>query len=263
MSTSPQRLVDRILSREWFYEFPLPGGQSTRSYLPASVRSIHPCRETMLFAYLNPRIDEWQNLTCLDLACHEGYFALKLALKGCRNVVGMDARREHLASADLIRQMYGLKNLSFVQGDVQQLQSSPPCVFDVVLMFGILYHVPDLIGALRNARAVTGGVCLIETQIAPELPGYTEWGSSEWTRKIHGCLALVDEADDIAAGNLEAGVSSMSMVPSLNALLYLLGRVGFEKFTMLDPGPDAHEQHRRGQRVMLAAYPRLSSAFLQ
>ena len=258
MSTSRHRLEDQILSRQWFYEFELPGGQTTRSYLPESARSIHGCREKMLFDYLAPRIDDWQKLSCLDLACHEGYFALKLALKGCRNVVGVDVRREHIDSAELIRRIYGLKNLKYVEGDVQQLQTSSLGVFDVVLLFGILYHVHDLVRTLQNARAVTGGVCLIETQIAPELSGHTEWGAKEWTKTIHGCLALVDEGDDIAARNMEAGVSTISMVPSLNGLLYLLGRVGFEKFEILEPGPDAHDQHRRGQRVMVAAFPRRS-----
>jgi len=258
MNTSRHRLEDQILSRQWFYEFELPGGQTTRSYLPESARSIHGCREKMLFDYLAPRIDNWQSLSCLDLACHEGYFALKLALKGCLNVVGIDVRREHIESAELICRIYGLKNLKFVEGDVQQPQTSLG-VFDVVLLFGILYHVHDLVRTLQNARAVTGGVCLIETQIAPELSGHTEWGAKEWTKKIHGCLALVDEAGDIAAQNMEAGVSSISMVPSLNGLLYLLGRVGFPRFAILEPGPDAHDQHRRGQRVMVAAFPRRSS----
>jgi hypothetical protein len=262
MILSQQQLEEQILSREWFYEFPLPGGKSTHSYLPEFARSIHSSRERVLFDYLAPWVDgRWNDLACLDLACHEGYFALKLALKGCRKVVGLDARLEHLENAALIQQAYGLENLKFVQGDVQDFNTSNLGIFDVVLLFGILYHVRDLIGTLRNARAVTGGVCLIETQIAPELPGRVEWGSREWTREIRGCLALIDESDDLEKGTMEAGLSSVSLVPSLNGLLFLLGFAGFERVEVLTPGPGAHEQHRRGERVMVAAFSGLPAVY--
>jgi 2-polyprenyl-3-methyl-5-hydroxy-6-metoxy-1,4-benzoquinol methylase len=38
----------------------------------------------MIFDYLERRVgDRWAGLRCLDLGCHEGYFALQLALRGC------------------------------------------------------------------------------------------------------------------------------------------------------------------------------------
>jgi ubiquinone/menaquinone biosynthesis C-methylase UbiE len=243
-----------ILAREWFYEFPLPGGQTTRSYLPEFARPIHASRESMLFDYLVPWVQgRWSEMTCLDLACHEGYFAFKLALHGCRSVVGVDVRREHLDNAALIQRVYELENLKFVQGDIEKLDPALG-VFDIVLVFGILYHVRDLIATLRNARAMTNGVCLIETQVAPELEGSLEWGSREWTREIRGCLALVDESEDRGKGTRESGMTSVSFVPSLKALLFLLGHAGFERVEILQPGPGAHEQHRRGKRVMVAAF---------
>jgi len=247
---------DRILSREWFYEFPLPSGRSTRSYLPEFARPIHTGRESMLFNFLDSwAAGRWAELTCLDLACHEGYFAFKLALQGCRNVVGVDVRRKHLDSAALIQQVHKLENLKFVQGDIEKRDASLG-VFEIVLVFGILYHVHDLIGTLRNARDMTRGVCLIETQIAPELTGGSlEWGAREWTREIRGCLALIDETDDLAKGSKETGVTSFSAVPSLKSLFFLLGRSGFGRVEIITPGPHSHEQHQRSRRVMLAAFP--------
>jgi len=243
-----------ILAREWFYEFPLPSGQTTRSYLPEFARSIHTSRESMLFEFLTPSVqNRWAEHSCLDLACHEGYFAVKLAQHGCRNVIGVDVRREHLEHAALIQQVYKLENLKFVEGDIENLDSALG-VFDIVLVFGILYHVRDLIATLRNVRAMTNGVCLIETQVAPELDGSLEWGAREWTRDIRGCLALVDETEDRGKGSPESGMTSVSLVPSLKGLLFLLGHAGFEKVEILHPGPSAHEQHLRGQRVMVAAY---------
>jgi len=254
-SADAQHQEELVLSREWFYEFPLPSGATTRSYLPEFARPIHASREAMLFEYLIPRVKHrWAELTCLDLACHEGYFALKLALRGCRQVIGVDIRREHLDRAAEMKHIHALRNLEFVQGDVEILDAGLGR-FHVVLVFGLLYHVRDLLATLRNARAMTKGVCIIETQLAPELEGSVEWGAQEWTREIRGCLALVDETEDRGKGSGESSMTSVSFVPSLKALLFLLGHAGFEKFEILQPGPGVHEQHRRGSRVMVAATP--------
>ena len=97
-------LKPKILSREWFYEFQLPSGRKTKSYLPEEIQVIHRTRERMIFQYLEQRArTRWGELRCLDLGCHEGYFALQLALRGCREVLGIDARKEHVENATLIR----------------------------------------------------------------------------------------------------------------------------------------------------------------
>jgi tRNA (mo5U34)-methyltransferase len=166
-----QAIEAKIFEREWFYEFQLPNGKKTKSYLPSEIQVIHQTRERMIFDYLESQIQgRWGELRCLDLACHEGYFALQFALHGCREVLGIDAREEHVTNAALIRDLHGLKNLTFKCGNVLELAGTGLGGFDVVLMLGLLYHVPDIIGVLRAARALTKGVCLIETQLAPELP---------------------------------------------------------------------------------------------
>ena len=92
-------------------------------------------------------------------------------------------------------------------------------------------------------------------KVAPELEGILEWGSREWSREIRGCLAIIDETEDRGKGSQESGMTSVSFVPSLKGLLFLLGHAGFERAEVLQPGPDAHEQHLRGRRVMIAAFP--------
>ncbi len=255
MSSPQQQPENRILSRSWFYEFPLPDGTLTQSYLPESVRAVHTGREKMLFEFLDPIFGGmWRDLTAIDLGCHEGYFAFRLAQKGCRSVIGVDAQPEHLEHAEWIRQTHSLDNLSFVHGDVQNQELFKAGPFDIVLLFGILYHVPNIVGALRQARAATRTVCLIETQISPELYGDLDWGASHWKKEIRGCIALVEEAGDVDERNREAGLSGVSMVPSLRALFFLLGLVGFERVELLHAGPDSYEQHRRGKRVIVAAF---------
>jgi hypothetical protein len=66
-------------------------------------------------------------------------------------------------------------------------------------------------------------------------------------------LAIVDETQEIAAGNREAGLGSICLVPSLQALMYLLPQLGFAEVEVLKPPADSYEQLARGMRVMIAA----------
>jgi SAM-dependent methyltransferase len=168
-------------------------------------------------------------------------------------VLGIDARAEHVEHAGWIGRAFGLSALSFQRGDLLALDPAALGAFDVVLLFGVLYHLPDPVGALRSARELTRGVCLIETQVAPEAEGVIEWGSVEFEMPVRGCLAIVDESGELARGNREASVSEFSLVPSLEGLLFLLRAAGFARSKVLDPPPGAYEQHARGRRVMVAA----------
>jgi ubiquinone/menaquinone biosynthesis C-methylase UbiE len=252
-----EALEEKILGREWFYEFRLPGGKMTKCYLPDEVKSIHRTREKVILDYLGRRVgSRWKELRCLDIACHEGFFALMLAKKGCREVVGVDARPEHVESANLMRDLYGLKNVTFQQGDLFELNTAELGKFDIVLLFGVLYHVPDIMGALRIARVLTKELCVIETQIAPEMAAELEWGTKDNFKRIEGCLAIVDESGELLSGNMEAAITSVSLVPSRKALLFLLRQIGFSTVEILPAFPFVYEQLTRGRRLMIAANTR-------
>ncbi len=51
--------------------------------------------------------------------------------------------------------------------------------FDVVLYFGVLYHMADPLGALRRLRQVTGELAVIETS-AVHIPGYEDFSLTEF-----------------------------------------------------------------------------------
>lgn len=250
-------LEEKILARQWFYRFRLPSGRVTETYLPEDVLKIHDTRERMLMQALEAEFGHgWGDLKCADLACHEGFFSHKLALKGCKEVVGVDARGEHVEHANLIREVFGHENLSFSVGDIQKMDAEGLGRFDVTLLFGVLYHLENVVGALRLARAITKRVCLIETQVAPNLSGVTDWGSYKFNKSIVGCLAIVDESGELAADNKEANTTAITLFPSLPGLLWLLKAVGFKDAEIIPPPADAYEQLASGKRVIVAAYNR-------
>jgi hypothetical protein len=248
-------IEEEILSRRWFYRFRLPSGRTTESYLTEEVLGIHDTRKEMLLQAMEAEFGQsWADVSCLDLACHEGYFAQTLAERGCKEVLGIDARPEHVAHANLMRKAFGHDNLRFAQGDIQRLTASEIGRFDTTLLFGILYHLENVVGVLRLAQAVTARICLIETQIAPNLSGVTDWGSYRSIKEIVGCLAIVDETTELAGDNKEASLTPISLFPSLPGLLWLLKAVGFRSSRVITPPADAYEQLASGKRVVVAAY---------
>ncbi len=246
---------ERILSKKWFYHFELPDGRITETYIPEDVHTLHEARREMIDGYLTNRYaDSWRGRTCLDLACHEGYFASHLARKGFGSVLGIDVRNENIERARMIREAYGLTNLEFAEQDVFGPEVARYATFDVVLMLGLLYHVENPVGLLRIARAHTSDVCIIETQVAPNLSGVTDWGSYRFIKPIVGSFAIVDEASEVAGDNREANSVTVSLFPSLEGLEFLMRAVGFSATQILAPPPDQNEQLSAGKRVVIVGH---------
>jgi len=239
----------------WFYRFEFGPGLQTTPAIPRSVVDIFDTRLRMVMnavdAHFGRRLGE---IECLDIGCHEGFYSLAMARRGVRGVVGVDARRENLDRARFVASALGVGNLVYREGRVETLAADQARTFDLTLFLGLLYHVEDPMRCLRQVAAVTGELCVLETQVVDEVEGFAEWGSREWTRPYQGIVALIDEAGEFDAGNRETGVSPMATCPSPKALLFMLKQAGFRRVEMLTPPEGAYEQHARGKRVVCAAW---------
>jgi ubiquinone/menaquinone biosynthesis C-methylase UbiE len=239
----------------WFYRFEFGDGIETTPAIPASVVDIFDTRLRMLSTAVDAHFgSRLRDIECLDIGCHEGFYSLAMARRGVRSVVAVDARPENLTRARFVSQAMGVANIVYRQGRVETLASDQARTFELTLFLGLLYHVEDPMRCLRQVAAVTGELCVIETQVVNEVEGYAEWGSREWTRPYQGILAVIDETGEFDAGNRETGVSPMATCPSPKALLFMLKQAGFRRAEILKPPPDAYEQHARGQRVVCAAW---------
>jgi len=245
-------LIEQAHAREWFYSYDLPDGSTTPTYHGADIKVIHDTRWQMLQSCLDDRLGKaLQGLTALDLASHQGWFAVKMAQAGFASVSGIDARESHVSDSQLIADIYDLDQLSFSQGDIHALDAGQLGQFDVVLMLGLLYHLENPIGALRTCRELCSNLCIIETQIVPGISGYVDYGSYQYVRPLKGSFGIIDETDDTHGP--EASITGICLVPSLDALLWTLRKVGFSDVAVLEPPEDAYEQLRYHKRVMVAA----------
>ena len=250
---SEMALLERVRARQWFYEFELPDGTRTKSALPPGVEQIHATRLALLEQALERAFGKGgAGLTALDLACHQGWFALHLARRGFGPVLAVDARAEHLADAQLMADVLGVKALRLLQLDIEEARAEQVGTHDLTLMLGLLYHLENPVRALRLARAVTRRMLVIESQVVPHMSGVIDWGSWRFQRHMVGNFGIVDETEETHAP--EASVRGICLAPSIETLEWLLKRVGFARVERLMPPPDGHEQLVAQKRAMFAAY---------
>lgn len=249
MSANEQALLDKI----WFYRFKLPSGRVTQTYDDGALDSIHDTRLSMMQDVLRARFgDSLRGRNAIDIACHQGWFATKLAEAGADDVLAVDARSEHVADTTLVRDTLGLANLRVTQCDVHALDTAALGTFDVVLMLGLIYHLENPVGALRQARALTRQVCLVETQVVPGMSGMVDYGSYRFVRPLKGSFGIIDETEETHGP--ETSTTGICLVPSLEALFWIMRKVGFTRVELVPVPADAYEQLRYGKRVMVAGY---------
>ncbi len=250
---SQSDLVRQVLAKEWFYSYELPGGERTPTYHNGDLDAIHDTRWLMLERQLQKVFSgRYSHLKAVDLASHQGWFAVKTAQLGFAEVLGIEARQSHVDDSCLIRDVYALQQLQFTQSDIHDVDTLKLGQFDLVLMLGLLYHLENPISALRLCHALCKGLCIIETQIVPGISGVVDYGSYQFVRPLKGSFGLIDETGETHGP--EAGVTGICLVPSLEALHWLLLKVGFAEVAVLEPPEDAYEQLRYGKRVMVAAH---------
>jgi len=238
-------LLEDVKRQEWFYEFNLPDGSLTRSYLPEVARGIHVTREKALRRYLEANAPGFS--TAMDISCHEGYFSLVLA-EYFSSVVGLDKNSASLGKARQIVTLLGRGNVRLECSAVELWPDSQGA--DFVLCFGLLYHVENPLEIIRKLTALTGKALCIETQVLPhDVTAVVEDGSYLWQREIQGMFGLCADYSHRAEG----GLTDLALVPSRFALEFLLKNAGFRTVEFYQPDADDYEQFTRRHRVLVFA----------
>jgi hypothetical protein len=249
MSTLEQRILDKT----WFYRFTLPSGKVTATYDDGALDRIHETRLAMLQQVVDAHFGgSLAGNNAIDIACHQGWFATKLAGWNADDVLAVDARAEHVADTTLIRDAFQLSKLRVEQSDVHALDPARSGQFDLVLMLGLIYHLENPVGALRQARALCRDACVVETQVVPGMSGMVDYGSYRFVRPLKGSFGIIDETDDTHGP--EASTTGICLVPSVEALLWIMRKIGFARVDLLPPPADAYEQLLHGKRVMVVGY---------
>lgn len=155
--------------------------------------------------------------TALDVGCGTGFFSEFLRDSSYR-VSALDGRKDNVEEA-----ARRVQNVDFRHADVEDQSLSSLGSFDLVLCFGLLYHLENPFRAIRNLFALTGKVLIVESMCVPDKASL---------------LYLMDE------GELEdQGLNYVALYPSEGCLIKMMWRAGFPYVYRFRNLPD-HEQFR-------------------
>jgi len=170
-----------------------------------------------------------ETIRLLDLACHEGIYAIEFARHGA-NVLGVEGRQAHIEKALFAKDALSLSNVDFVQDDVRNLSKDKYGSFDVVLCLGILYHLdaPDVFQFIERIGEVCDDIAVIDTLIAPgPTSSYVYDGTKYWGNTINEGHKPSDSPEDKIKRYWASLDNVTSFQLSRTSLYCMLSRVGF------------------------------------
>jgi tRNA (mo5U34)-methyltransferase len=230
MSPSP-----RVVSRDTEVQPIRPTTEITIHLTPfdqKEYRQLNEARGKTIERAVNRLKPTLELSTAVDAGCGVGFFSQTLAECGL-NVCGFDGRGENVTEA---RRRF--PHIPFEQGDVEEKKILELGRFDLVLCFGLLYHLENPLLAIRNLRGLTEKCLLLESVCLPE--GKTSMLLREEPRQ-----------DD-------QSLSDLAWYPSESSLVKMLYRAGFGKVYRAIPLPDHEDfrettEHARRRTVLLAS----------
>jgi tRNA (mo5U34)-methyltransferase len=106
--------------------------------------------------------EDMGGLRVLDVGCAEGFFSFEAERRGAREVVSVDFDPEVVKRfalcAEALRSPLRARSMSIYDLDPSELGT-----FDLVMCFGLLYHLPDPLGGMQKLAAMASGTVLIQS----------------------------------------------------------------------------------------------------
>jgi len=107
-----------------------------------------------------------KGLRVLDVGARDGFFAFEFERRGAE-VVAVDYLPRNETGFDVAAELLGSR-VPYIEDNVYHLTPERYGTFDIVLFLGLLYHLPDPLGALNILRSVCRKTLYLETQVIDE-----------------------------------------------------------------------------------------------
>jgi tRNA (mo5U34)-methyltransferase len=102
-------------------------------------------------------------LRVLDVGCAEGFFSFEAERRGAAEVVSVDFDPECVKRFALSAEGLG-SSLRARTMSVYDMDPNEMGTFDLVMCFGLLYHLPDLLLGMKKVASMAKGTILIQTR---------------------------------------------------------------------------------------------------
>jgi tRNA (mo5U34)-methyltransferase len=116
--------------------------------------------------------DRMDGMRVLDIGCCEGFFAFEAERRGAAKVVAIDSFEGSIERFNLIRQAIGSKVNGYLC-NVYDLSPKTFGTFDLVMFFGVLYHLKHPWYAMEKIESVCSGTLLLQTLVTDD-PSYSD-----------------------------------------------------------------------------------------
>lgn len=158
--------------------------------------------------------------TVLDVGTTNGAMAFEMERRGARRVVAVDIVDDNVFGFGQIRRLLG-SSAEFVRANIYELPETLGGErFDLVLFWGVLYHLRHPLLALDRLRTLIRGIGYIETQVSD-----------------HSLTSPDHSQVQFLRGDALGGDPSNWFVPTIRALLDMCSSCGLEP-TLLAAWPE-------------------------
>jgi len=147
---------------------------------------------------------------------------------GAEYVLGIDIVDRYIEQANFIKRALGFKQLEFKKMAIEDLDESIVNQYDIIFVFGILYHLENPVLAMKKLSSVTRRIIVVDTNIV-RIP---------FTRKP---VWLMNFPPQAMPESLDATSSFWrtervcQFTPNMYAVTELLKFLGFSNVTLLKP----------------------------
>jgi len=145
----------------WYQNIDLKNGISTKSRRVWGEKIDHPRERWEAVESAFPK--SFAGKSVLDVGCNAGFFSFVATDRGADYVCGVDYNEKYVQQAKFANDVRG-DDVDFRVASVTSLRELGRA-FDITLCIGLLYHVTDIWGAIREISHVTKEMAIVESAI--------------------------------------------------------------------------------------------------
>ncbi len=135
--------------------------------------------------------EDLSGLRVLDIGCAEGFFSFEAEKRGAREVIGIDSFPDSIRRFNMVKEARRSNATAFLT-NVYDLSPAKLGTFDLVLFYGVFYHLKHPQYALEKIRSICTGQLLFQTHIYEE----KSIENMPWARYYpHGMLSGKNKED--------------------------------------------------------------------
>jgi 2-polyprenyl-3-methyl-5-hydroxy-6-metoxy-1,4-benzoquinol methylase len=236
-SLTPSEIDERLDSFYWHYPFEFGGRLVEADWEPGKgLYGRHYQRYLHIFpALLSLTGGSLTGKTVLDVGCNCGFWSLQAHRLGATSVLGIEGSQRNVDQANFVLELTGTDRIEVEQGNAYELSRERHGEFDLVLYFGLLYHLEHPVLALERLHETTAELAVVDTTVVRD---------SRATCRI--------KTDVVHEQNYS---NRLAMVPSRAAVVAMLRHVGFRRVMLIPNAPTRPPfDYESGRRATFVAH---------